>query len=205
MMRRRRATGDRGASLVEAAIITPVFMLVIFGLLEYGLVIRDDLTVAAMTRDTARAASAFGNEQYADFKALRIAGQTARALPVELIERIVIFDADGVGNSISDVSHPANACMTSATGIAGVCNVYTIDDLVKPQSSFGCDAGNGDKDRFWCPMPISGVGGREVSQAGPPDYVGVWVKATHPFLTGLFGDEVTITDEVVMRIEPRDQ
>ena len=65
--------------MVEAAFITPVFFLIVFGLLEYGLVVRDNLTVAAMTRDTARAVSAFGNEQYGDFKALRITGQTARS------------------------------------------------------------------------------------------------------------------------------
>lgn len=205
MMHRRRARGDRGASLVEAAIITPVFMLMVFGLLEFGLLVRDDLTVAAMSRDTARAASAFGDEQYADFKALRIAGQTARALPAELIERIVIFDAGSADGTISDPSHPAHACMTSPAGINNVCNVYTIADLQKPQSSYGCDASDGDLDRYWCPMVKNGQLGREVSQSGPPDYVGVWIKATHPFLTGLFGDEVTVTDEVVMRMEPRER
>jgi hypothetical protein len=191
--------------MLEAAIVAPVLMLFVFGLLEFGLVIRDDLTVAAMARDTARGASAFGNEQFADFKSLRIAGQTARALPIELVDRIVVFDAGGVNGTISDASHPAHACMTSATGITGVCNVYTVDDLTKPQSSFGCDAATGDKDRYWCPMPVSGQDGREVSQSGPPDYVGVWIKATHPYLTGLFGDEITITDEVVMRVEPKEQ
>lgn len=201
----QRDRDDRGASLLEAAIITPVFLLMVFGLLEYGMVIRDDLTVAAMTRDTARAASAFGDEQYADFKALRVAGQTARALPVEQLDRIVIFDAGGVSGTISDSSHPAHPCMTSSSGIADVCNVYTLDDLQKPQSSFGCKAGAGDLDRFWCPMAANGQEGREVSQSGPPDYIGVWVKATHPFLTGLFGESVTVTDEVVMRMEPREQ
>jgi len=205
MMHRRRPRGDRGASLVEAAIITPVFLLMVFGLLEYGLLVRDDLTIAAMSRDTARAASAFGDEQYADFKALQITGQTARALPVELIERIVVFDAGSADGSISDTSHPAHACTTSATGINNVCNVYTIADLQKPQSSYGCDVSEGDLDRFWCPMAKNGQPGREVSQSGPPDYVGVWIKATHPFLTGLFGDEVTVSDEVVMRMEPREQ
>lgn len=200
----RRAGSDRGASLTEAAIIAPVFILLVFGLLEYGLVMRDNLTVAAMTRDTARAASAYGNEQFADFKALRVAGQTARALPVELLERIVIFDAGTVDGSISDAAHPAHPCMTSATGIDNVCNVYQLADLTTPQSAFGCDPGV-SKDRFWCPTFLNGQDGREVRGSGPPDYVGVWIKVRHPFLTGLFGDEISITDEVVMRLEPRDE
>ncbi|MEL7208022.1 MAG: TadE family protein [Actinomycetota bacterium] len=190
--------------MVEAAFITPVFMVLVFGLLEFGLVVRDNLTVAAMTRDTARGASAFGNEQYADFKAIRLTGQAARALPIELLEKIVIFDAGSVDGTLSDPSHPAAPCKTSSTGITNVCNVYTIDDLTKPQASFGCDPATGE-DRHWCPMALNGQDGREVSQSGPPDYVGVWVKVRHPFLTGLFGDDLTITDEVVMRIEPREE
>lgn len=190
--------------MVEAAFITPVFFLIVFGLLEYGLVVRDNLTVAAMTRDTARAASAFGDEQYADFKAVRILGQTARALPLELLQRVVIYDAGSVNGDITNSSHPAHGCMTSSTGITNVCNVYTLADLTTAQSAYGCDPPN-DKDRYWCPAALNGQDGREISQTGPPDYIGVWVKVRHPFLTGLFGDEITITDSIVMRVEPREE
>lgn len=190
--------------MIEAAFITPVFFLIVFGLLEYGLVMRDNLTVAAMTRDTARGASAFGNEQYADFKSIRIAGATARALPLELLERIVIYDAGSVNGDITSPSHPAHGCMTSADGITNVCNVYTLDDLAKPQSAYGCNPTTGE-DRKWCPAALNGQDGREIRQSGPPDYIGVWVKVRHPFLTGLFGDEIHITDSVVMRMEPREE
>jgi hypothetical protein len=41
------------------------------------------------------------------------------------------------------------------------------------------------------------------SQAVGPDYIGVWVKTTHGFVTKLFGTSRSITDNVVMRIEPK--
>ena len=46
---------------------------------------------------------------------------------------------------------------------------------------------------------------------GPPgvqalgnDYLGVWVKARHPMLTGFFGTVLTMTDDAVMRLEPQE-
>jgi hypothetical protein len=39
------------------------------------------------------------------------------------------------------------------------------------------------------------------SGAGP-DYVGVYVRFDHQWMTGLFGSTKTVTDITVMRIEP---
>jgi hypothetical protein len=60
---------------------------------------------------------------------------------------------------------------------------------------FGCGAGS--LDSVWCPTT------RQDSQAIGPDYIGVWVKTVHGFVTKLFGTSRAITDGVVMRIEPK--
>ena len=53
-------------------------------------------------------------------------------------------------------------------------------------------------DRYWCPTDrknsLSGTG---------TDYVGVWMKIEHPWLTKMFGNTKTLTDSSVIRIEPR--
>ena len=36
-----RCSGDRGAALVEAALVSPLFFLVLFGVLEFGGAFRD--------------------------------------------------------------------------------------------------------------------------------------------------------------------
>ena len=38
---------------------------------------------------------------------------------------------------------------------------------------------------------------------GPPDYVGVYVKITHPWITGLFGSNLTMTSNNVTQLEPQ--
>jgi hypothetical protein len=196
-LRRRRRRGERGAALVEAAFITPVFALLIFGILEFGLAFRDYLTVANISRDSARGASAFGDGLYADYNVIQIARQSSKGFQPNEIRRLVIFDAGTVSGSIHDPSHPAHACLEAEQGIDGVCNVYDSDDIVAPKTSFGCRS-TFDLDRFWCPLT------REVRASGPPDYIGVFIRSRHAFITGLFGPGMDLTDEITMRIEPQD-
>jgi hypothetical protein len=54
--------GDaRGQSLVEFTLIVPVFMVILFGMIEFGFVFTHDLTVEYATREGARAGSALDN------------------------------------------------------------------------------------------------------------------------------------------------
>ena len=202
-LRRRRAQGSRGAALVEAAFITPVFAILIFGILEFGLAFRDYLTVANASRDGARAASAFGDDQYADYNVIQVVRQATKGFKPNEIRRLIIFDAGGVGGSVLTTSHPAHACLTATVGIANLCNVYDVDDLKLPKSAFGCLT-NQNLDRYWCPAALNGQDGREIRASGPPDYVGVYVQTRHEFVTGLFGSSINLEDELVMRIEPQD-
>ncbi len=192
-MRSRRARGERGAALVEAAFITPVFALLLFGILEFGLTFRDYLTVANVSRDSARGGSAYGDGLYADYNIIQVAKQSSKGFRPNEIRRLIVFNAGSVNGSIYSTGSPAHACLTAAQGIPNVCNVYTSSDLNRPKSDFGCKAGK-NLDRFWCPTS------REVSASGPPDYIGVYVHARHDFVTGLFGPGVDLKDEIIMRI-----
>lgn len=202
-MRRRRARGERGAALVEAAFITPIFAVLIFGILEFGLAFRDYLTVANVSRDSGRGASAYGDDLYADYNIIQVAKQSSKGFRPNEIRTLIVYNAGSISGSITDAGHPAHACLNATVGIADVCNVYDSADLYRPKSEFGCKA-NQDLDRFWCPAPLNGQDGREVRASGPPDYVGVYVLARHDFITGLFGPGMDLTDEIVMRMEPQD-
>lgn len=57
---RRVADGQRGQSLVEFAFVVPVFMLLLLGMLEFGIAFTHDQTLAYATREGARAGSALG-------------------------------------------------------------------------------------------------------------------------------------------------
>ena len=53
---------DLGAALIEAAYVLPVFFLLIFGIMEIGLYMNDDLAVGHTVRSGSRMASASGND-----------------------------------------------------------------------------------------------------------------------------------------------
>ena len=181
--------------MIEAAIMTPLFFLLLFAALEFGLAFRNYLTVANTTRNGARIASAVGDDLSADYNILNEVQSASAAIPSASINVIVVFDAGSVNGSIEDVSRVS--CKTAS--VSGVCNRYTPADFALGENDFGC--GSSDPDRFWCPDT------RNVSLAvtGPPDYIGVYLSVDYEFITGLFGSTKTFTDEVVIRIEPKEQ
>ena len=52
--RRRRANGDRAAALVEFVLLAPVLIIVVAGVLEFGMAWRDSMTVSNALRSGAR-------------------------------------------------------------------------------------------------------------------------------------------------------
>jgi Flp pilus assembly protein TadG len=57
---RRRCRGERGAALVELALILPLFVILVFGVIEFGLTYNNYITVRQGVREAARQA-AVGN------------------------------------------------------------------------------------------------------------------------------------------------
>jgi hypothetical protein len=164
--------------------------LFIFGILEYGLLFRDYLTVANSSRTGARVGSAAGRLADADYQILQSLKSAASALPdgATSIQAISIYRASAAQ------AGPPTGCSTAASS-ANRCNHYTGADLARPATDFGCALGS--PDRFWCPTS------RSDSQSAGPDYLGVYVRTSHGSVTGLFGSSRTLTDSVVMRLEPK--
>lgn len=187
--RPRRFSGDRGATLVEAAIYTPVLMLFLFGILEFGLAFRSYLTAAHGTRDASRSASIMGTSPDADFHILRDIKSSMVAIPPSSIDRIVIWHASGPGDSV-----PAGCAAGSATSVGRACNVYTGADLTRGEDDFGCAPSS--PDRYWCPTS------RNTALNDPPDFVGIYIEVRHNFVSGLFGAGLDMADTTIMRLEP---
>jgi hypothetical protein len=177
--------------------ITPLLMLFIFGIFEFGFAFRDYLTVANATRDGARAASVAGNLGSGDYRMLLSIQRAAAALPDGGLDLIVIYRATGPNDDV-----PAGCA--AGTPSSNVCNVYTASSLLLDQSQFGCqEMVLGDPvdspDRFWCPRD------REVSTGTGLDYVGVYIRSSHDYITGLFGNSITFEDQMILKVEPQSQ
>ncbi|MEL7159050.1 MAG: TadE/TadG family type IV pilus assembly protein, partial [Actinomycetota bacterium] len=141
--------------MVEAAIVTPLFFTLLFGIFEFGLLFRDSLTTNNAAKQAARAASVSGQRPDADFLMLRSVEHGLAAMDTDKLDMVVVFRASGPDDTV-----PA-ACLTASQldGGAGTvaCNRYVAADLAKPiDDASGNDAGNfrcstTAVDRFWCP------------------------------------------------------
>ncbi len=211
---------------MEAAIVTPIFLVLIMGVAEGGLYMKDYLAISSAVRAGARSASAAGNDRVADlYTVLNVARESA-GINRNQIDYVVIYKATGYGGSLADASP---SCL-AGTPQAGVCNVYTPADFAKAEVQvkeerlqaqavaagqsrtldlskiwFGCQTAgpNAGKspDRFWCPINRK-IANSDNNRRGP-DYVGVWIQAKHPWVTRLFGNNKVVSDQSVIQIEPR--
>jgi hypothetical protein len=185
--RHRHGRGsDRGATLVEAALSSVLVMTVLFGVLEFGLAFKDYLSMASAVRDGARTASTMGNDTLADYDIIQDVIKRMPAVNPNQIQAIVVFKGTSTTSTIS------TACQTGP--VAGSCNWYGPTDIIRPSTDFTGDAPAPDS--YWAPKT------RKDSLAGPPDYVGVWVKIYHGGITGLLHMSKSYSDQTIMRIEP---
>lgn len=196
-------------AILEAAFVTPVFFILIFGIMEVGLAMNDSLALASSVRAGSRVASASGNDLRADmYVVLKVARESA-ALNRNNIDYIVVYKPGSFGQE------PSTLCKGGAP--QPDCNVYRGVDMVaaevqvteetaalaesrpvdQSKVTYGCTKPN-SPDRHWCPTS------RKVTQQTTgPDYVGVWMKVQHPWVTKMFGNSVSLTDSSVIRLEPR--
>lgn len=194
---RARSRDHRGVAVVEAAFVTPVFFLLLMGIIEFGLTMNDYLALANTVRAGSRVASASGNDPFSDYAILQAVQRESSALPKASITRIVIYKAGAFGEK------PSSTCQTGtpSAGVGatktGACNVYTTAAFTKTRDKFGCLTTE-NLDRYWCPSD------RKVTLAGTgADYVGVWMQVDHQTVTRLFLSVQTLTDQSVIQLEPR--
>lgn len=178
--------------MVEAAITAPVFFLLLFAIIEFGLMFRDNLTLANTTRDAARAGSVAGDDLSADHFLLQVVERASAAMPQDQIEQIIVFEAANEGSPV-----PAS-CLTGP--VSGLCNVYDRTHLDDPVGQFGC--GGTSPDRFWC--PDTRVVNQSPANGGPPDLLGVYVRIERDRVSGFFPGTQTMEDTYILRLEPTD-
>ena len=189
-MRRNSRERERGATIVESALCLPVFLLVIFATMEFGLAFRSYLTLSATTREAGRFSATLGNDVDSDFQVVTGIVASLAGTRGATLEQVVIYKSTGplqttAGGALA-------ACR--AGSVANLCNSYVGSALTTPANNWACNYTS--PDRYWCP------GVRKVNLSDPPDYIGVYIKVRHQGLTGILGMTRTFTDEIVMRLEP---
>src|SRR4051812_33742923 len=95
----RRLRGDDGAALVEAGLLSPIFLFLVLGIFEYGLYFSSWMRVSTTVQDASRAASVLGDAPEADYQIIQAVKSSTRALNQSGLEKIVVFKSTPTGSS----------------------------------------------------------------------------------------------------------
>jgi hypothetical protein len=202
LLRRRRT---RGQSIVEFAILVPLFMLLLLGMLEFGLVFTHHQTLEYATREGARTGAALANGG----GALGCGGSNSpKAATVDpqiiaAVERVLTSEGSPIKDHLSnvqtihiylgDVTTGNEVAVNNWTYKAGGGPVIDGKALDFVQGSVGWSACNRD-------------------YTPPADPLGVSITYRYPLQTGLgpilgfFGGKgwtaITMSDRTVMNVNP---
>lgn len=200
--RHRRVRSDRGAALVEAAIILPVLMVFLLGIIEFGLVYATGATATGASRSGARlAAASFGpnppavslhnatNTGPGDNAAAAVSADLT-ALTSATPIGVVIYAVDKTKTDGQPVGgFPAKT--NTMPGCSTKCLRYTWNDTTKKMVF---------QSGTLTPADFNVCSSNPV--ANPLGSIGVWVLIRHSYLTKLIGQYNYVEGMTVMRIEP---
>lgn len=178
---------DCGAVAIEAALIFPILVLIMFGVIEFSLMLRDHVSLTAAARSGVRTASAEPRIATFDADAAAALARAGVAMPMSSIDEMWVYESNVAGYPTNGGSQVAST-PTTFTTCTTRCVKFTYDPVSK---SFTKTAGS------WASTLINACPG-DVGMTS----VGIYVKARHSFVTGLFGTTVSMADHAVMRFEP---
>jgi hypothetical protein len=186
---------ERGAVAVEAALLTPLLALVLFGIIEMSLFMRDVVSVNSSAHVGTRNASVGAGAGPATCSpspctpptapalaqaAASAIQQAGSAMPQKQINWILVYQANAGGYPLP-AGNTAATCSTS-------CVKYTWNATSKQFVYAGGTWGSASINA--CINDVNRIS------------VGVIVNATHPWITGLFGHGITFQERSVMQFEP---
>jgi hypothetical protein len=218
---------DRGASLVEATLVLPILIFLLFAIIEVGGSLRSYSGVASAVRLAGRSASLAGADPLADSMILAQLARQASTIDAGEIELVVIWHAAGPGDPVPPACLPAstttpNTASVGDDGGVGACNVYIQPDAAggafamaqgtAAQAAsyyFGCSGTSdpGAAHKLDCNWPAATrqvlTSPRGSATPTSTDFVGVYVRARHASYTGALGAAMTITDQSITQLEPQ--
>jgi Flp pilus assembly protein TadG len=174
--------GERGAAAVEAALVTPVVMALLFGIIELGFLFKDYLAVAGSVRAGVRIASANPRTStFAQVAANEVAS-TGGAMNLNDVQQMWVYKVDTVTDK------PIG--FTDFSGCT-VCVKFRWD---APTKAFISTSDN------WPASTQNACS--SVSVGGPPDRIGVYLQLKHNAFTKFIFTSVNIAEASILTLEP---
>jgi hypothetical protein len=192
---------ERGQSLVEFAMIVPVFVLILFGMLEFGFVFSHNLTLQYATREGARTGALLADggslttacgtidpDPYIIAAVQRVLDSPGSPIDLSQVARIRIYSANSTGTEAGPVDVWDNPGTGTVVSVDGQALAFTRTS----QSWQPCNRDNASV---------------------PPQSIGVSLTYTYKMVTPLsaiyqfFGPKgpasLPMTDKTVMALNPK--
>lgn len=188
--RSRARRSERGAALVEAAIVLPLVLLIIFGAIEYGVAFKDSGTISAAARAGARIAAAEPRVPTMPDDTAQAVASALKGFPQTPNPEVWVY-----------LAGPNGYPMGTSGFFSGGCG----QDCVRYQLEWHTDSGG-----YFQPVVMNGgtipAADQHVCPGDGPtvwSQVGVYVQASHDkMFAGLLPVPSTLHDFAVFRLEP---
>lgn len=165
---------EHGAALVEGAIIFMPLCMIIFGIIEFGAIFKDNLTLSSATHAGARVASAAPQDPDFISDTVDATQRSAAAAKFSINDTLWIYKAANNGS-------PMSSCPSST------CVVYRY----RGNGTWAHESG------AWNPTTHNACLGSTI------DKVGVRLSLRHRSITGWF-PTIQLQEQTTMRLEPLD-
>jgi len=193
MTSRKTEDRERGATLVESAIVFGLLFLTLFAVVEFGLAFKDWLSVSHGSREGARAGATFGQDPAADILILREVEGVMSPIGFPAGSDVRIYNASpagvwsGVGTTYSYA--PGTGCGSTVTpALPGCCDWTPCPEPGRPTYDPGLAPA-------W---PTS----QRIVEAPDTDRLGVEVTYHHVWVTQFFADTSDFTTSTEFQLEP---
>ena len=183
--RRRWKDGEKGAAVIEFAIVFSLLLTISLGAFEYGMLFRDWLSVTVSAREGGRVAASAATFGQADCVILEAAAGALQSLTSGELREVHIYRSDANG------SYPGAASSFNRRYRPGV------------SGEPGLIACTGSE---WFPLHLGGdwdPSDRDNSGVNA-DWIGVRVQFDHDWMTGflMWNGTASFSDDAVFRMEP---
>ena len=197
-------SSHRGQALVEFAVIMPVFLLLLTGMLEFGLAFSDRLTMGNATREGARIGGALATGS----------GSPCSGDPAG-VDKTIIASLQNIlksGGSDVDLSHINNIKIFKATASGTQVGSYVNVWSYTPGAGPDADPGPGTEILDFSPSSTGWPACSRDNGSASPDSIGVSIDYQYQlktplafligFLGGSQGSTLHIVDTTVMALNP---
>lgn len=177
-LRLRGRYEERGAALIEFALVFMLLMTIALGAYEFGMAFRDSLAVSSAAREGARVGSAMGNRSTADCAILEAAAGALLSISGNQVKELWIYQTDTSGKVSSNR------------------NEYRPSQPTDHPASLVCGT--------WFPIATSWPATNRDNDGTSRDWLGVEILYDHVWKTGFlwWTGSASWAENAVMHLEP---